>query len=109
MILYNITVGLEPGVEDDWLKYMQAEYIPSVMATSLFMENRLFRLLNAPEDSGPTFAIQFLATGLEKVDEYLEKYAPKIVSAHNERYKHQHVAFMTMLESIDQSIRMSEN
>lgn len=102
MILYNITVSIEPGIEEDWINYMQMVYIPAVMKTGLFMENRLFRLLNAPEDSGPTFAIQFLADGLEKVDEYLEQYAPEIVSMHNEKYRHQHVAFMTMLESIDQ-------
>ena len=101
MILYNITVSLEPVVENEWLEYIQQQYIPSVMETGLFMDSRFYRLLNAPEDTGPTFAIQFLASGLDKVDQYLEGPAPRIVTEHNERYKHQHVAFMTMLESID--------
>ncbi len=101
MILYNITVSLEPAVEDDWLHYMRTVYIPSVLETGLFVESKLYRLLNSPEDNGPTFAIQFLAEALDKVDTYLEKHAADIVSGHNTRYRHQHVAFMTILESID--------
>ena len=101
MILYNVTVSLEPGIETEWLDYMQKRYIPLVMKTGLFQESRLFRLLNAPSESGPTFAVQFLASGLNEVDQYLEKHAPAIVEEHNEKYRHQHVSFMTMLESID--------
>jgi hypothetical protein len=102
MILYNITISLEPGIEKYWLAYMQQQYIPSVMKTGLFRESRLFRLLNAPTESGPTFAVQFIARNLDDVDQYLEKYASTIVGEHNEKYRHQHVSFMTMLESIDQ-------
>ena len=40
-------------------------------------------------------------SGLNEVDQYLEKHAPAIVEEHNEKYRHQHVSFMTMLESID--------
>ncbi len=36
MILYNVTVALDPAIETEWLAWMQQEHIPEVMATGCF-------------------------------------------------------------------------
>ncbi|MEQ9302638.1 MAG: DUF4286 family protein, partial [Marinoscillum sp.] len=36
MILYNITVNVQEGVQEDWLNWMKAVHIPEVMQTGCF-------------------------------------------------------------------------
>lgn len=101
MILYNITFNIEPEIKDDWFAWMQEYYFPYVMETNLFVDFKLFRLLNETENDGFTYSVQFFADSLEKVNTYLENFAPKIVETHNRAFKYKHVSFMSILESVD--------
>jgi hypothetical protein len=101
MILYNITFNIEPNIKDEWLSWMSEYYYPYIMDTGLFSEYKLFRLIHETENEGFTYSVQFFSESLSKVNTYLEKYAPTITETHNEVFKHKHVAFMTILESVD--------
>ncbi len=37
MILYNVTVGIDSDVEQEWIHWMLEEHIPKVMGTKMFI------------------------------------------------------------------------
>lgn len=102
MILYNITFNIEPEIESEWINWMKDNYFTFVLNTDLFFDVKMFRLLNETENQGLTYSVQFFTDSIDKAEIYLEKYATKIFNAHNEAFRHKHVSFMTLLESIDQ-------
>lgn len=86
------------------MSWMREHYYPYVMDTGLFSEYKIFKLLNETENEGFTYSVQFFSESLGKVNTYLEKYAHKITETHNETFRHKHVSFMTILESVDRQI-----
>jgi len=98
MILYNVTVSLEPSIHTDWLEWMKNIHIPEVMATGFFVENKICRIL---VDDEITYAIQYSCDSLEKLHDYQENYAPELQKKHTERYKGKFGAFRTLLEIIE--------
>lgn len=98
MILYNVTVNIDPDVEIEWLEWMRSIHIPNVMATNLFFDQKIFRLLN--EEDASTYSIQYFAKSLDELNLYFEKFAPALVKEHLDKYKDKHVAFRTVLESV---------
>ncbi|WOK06713.1 DUF4286 family protein [Imperialibacter roseus] len=101
MVLYNVTVNIESVVEDEWLHWIKSIHIPKVMATGMFVESKIFKLLHDEGDGSATYSVQFFAASVKQVNEYLETYAPALVQAHMERYKNKHVAFRTLMEQVD--------
>jgi len=45
MIVYNVTIKVDPQIEKDWIKWQKSENIPEIMATGLFSEYKFYRLL----------------------------------------------------------------
>ena len=101
MILYNITFNIETDIQEEWLGWMNQYYFPFVLNTSLFSDVNLYRLLNETENDGLTYSVQFFSDSLAKVNSYLENFAPEITDKHNHAFRHKHVSFMTILESVD--------
>jgi hypothetical protein len=54
MILYNVTVNIDPEVHEDWLNWMKNTHIPDVLNTGMFIDNRFLRVLNTEEGEGFT-------------------------------------------------------
>lgn len=101
MILYNVTVSIDPEVEVDWLNWMKSVHIPDVMATGCFLEARIARV-HAEEEGGLTYAIGYVAPSQEKYDEYAENHAPALQREHTARYSGRFAAFRTMLSIIEE-------
>ncbi len=101
MILYNVTINIDDDVEQDWIHWMKQEHIPEVMETGYFSEYRMLRMLSeSPDETGSTFAIQYVAENLGDVEEYLEKAAPKLQKQAIIRYGTKLAAFRTVLEEV---------
>ena len=101
MILYNITFNIEPEIKEEWLSWINREYVSYLMETGSFLEIKIFHLLNETENQGLTYSVQCFSDSLEKVNSYLEVFAPRIVERHNQVFKYKHVSFMTILEEVD--------
>ena len=97
MILYNVTVKINNEVHDDWLRWMQEEHIPDMMATGLFTENKLCRIFQDDPD-GVTYAIQYLCKDMAAFEDYRDNYAQKLQKEHAQRFDNQYVAFRTLME-----------
>lgn len=101
MILYNVTVSVDPSIAEEWLEWMRAKHIPDVMSTGCFIESRLSRV-NAYEEEGVTYAITYLSLNQERLKEYQEVHAPLLQEEHSERYKGRFAAFRTFLTVIEE-------
>jgi len=101
MILYNVTVKIDLDIEEEWLPWVKENFIARTMATNLFSDQKIFKLLNEADDDGITYAIQFYANSIAEIDYFLNNYAQNIAEEHRLRFKNKHVAFMTLLESVD--------
>jgi hypothetical protein len=99
MILYNVTVNIDDEVKEEWLAWMREKHIPDVLATGLFVEYKLFRLLTEDEDAvGTTYAIQYFAKSMSQIEEYKQKHAAGLQEEHSSRYKDRYIAFRTLLQ-----------
>jgi len=102
MILYNVTVKVNLDIHSDWLEWMKTVHIPDVMKTEMFLSNRICRLIDPVDKDGFTYAIQYYAKDIGKIQTYQEKYAPELQKQHTERYKDKFVAFRTLLKVVEQ-------
>lgn len=101
MVLYNVTVNIDDDVEEDWISWMKETHIPEVMESGYFTEYRMMRMLSeSANETGKTYAIQYLAETLKHVEDYLEKAAPKLQKQSIIRYGTKMAAFRTVLEEV---------
>jgi len=100
MLLYNVTVGVDKEVELEWLEWIKAQHIPAVLKTGLFTSNKIYKILHDQEDGTVSYSLQFFATHIEKVTEYLQVFAPKLIEDHRQQFANKHVVFQTLLEEV---------
>ena len=96
MYIYNVTVNIEKSVHEDWLNWMKEVHIPEVLATGLFIDNRLCEVM-VEEEQGITYSIQYRLKDLDSLDLYQKNFAPKLQAEHAARYRDKFVAFRTIL------------
>lgn len=101
MILYNVTVSIDPDVHLEWLDWMKTKHIPDVMATGCFIESRISRV-HGEEEGGMTFAIGYIALSQDKYDEYEKNHAPALQQEHGEKYNGRFAAFRTILTVLEE-------
>jgi len=101
MILYNVTVSLDPGIQEDWLDWMRTTHIPDVMKTGCFIESRISRV-HGEEEGGVTYAVSYVTESEEMYEHYQATHAPSLQKDHSERYAGQFAAFRTMLTILDE-------
>ncbi len=100
MVLYNVTVGIDPDIEKEWLEWMKSAHIPAVMATDMFKEFKIFKVLSQEEEETVSYSVQYFAEHVDMVVKYLNEFAPPLVEEHRQRYQNKHVAFRTLLEQV---------
>ena len=99
MLLYNVTLILEDSAAEEWLQWMQEIHIPEVMATGMFVSNRLLKVLDSPNE-GVTYCAQYVAETLANYNEYKDVYAPALQEKLNEKFKNRFVAYRTLMEFV---------
>ncbi len=101
MILYNVTVTIDPQVELEWVEWMKNEHIPEVMKTGCFEEHKFLKLVTErPDVDGITYAIQYFAIDGKQIDVYMEKHAPALRQSHAAKFGNKSAAFRTLLEEV---------
>jgi phage terminase small subunit len=100
MVIYNVTVKIEAQIADEWLQWMQAEHLPELMATGLFLKNQICRLLEQNEMDEVTFTVQYFCDDYSIYNRYINEFSPMMREKVNERYKGKFVSFRTVMEII---------
>jgi hypothetical protein len=101
MIIYNVTVSVEESIKADWIKWMQTEHIPEVMACGVFTKAQINRLI-VQGDSDSTFAIAYTCASMKDLHQYQIKFAPALQQKHTEKFGDKAVAFRTLMEVIEE-------
>jgi len=100
LIVYNITIKIDPGVEEEWLEWQKKEHIPEVMDTGLFTEFKFYKLLEQNEQEGNTYVVQYFASTAAHYHEYLQKFAPHLREKIFAKWGKAFVAFRTIMEVV---------
>ena len=100
MLLYNVTIGIDKDVEEEWIEWIRTNHIPKVMNTGLFVDSRMYKILHDEDDGTVSYSIQYFSKNINSVTEYLQKFAPAIIEEHRSQFKDKHVVFQTLLEEI---------
>ena len=101
MIVYNVTVSIDPSIEKDWLRWMRESHIPDVMATGHFRDSKLCRV-KGEEQGGLTYAITYTALSQKDYDEYQKNHSPRLQREHSLRYEGRFAAFRTLLTVVEE-------
>ncbi|MCC6289519.1 MAG: DUF4286 family protein [Chitinophagaceae bacterium] len=101
MVVYNITTKVTWQIADEWLKWQQEEHIPEMLATLLFAEHKIFKLLEQHEDEGPTFTIQFFFSSLGKYEAYMRLHAAALREKAINRWGNQSISFRTVMQLVN--------
>lgn len=100
MILYNVTVSVDPSVHEEWLSWMKTVHVPDVMKTGMFLESKICRI-HAFEEGGLSYSIQYLAADAARYERYDKEFAPTLQAAHGKKFAGKFAAFRTLLEVLD--------
>jgi hypothetical protein len=100
MIVYNITIKINPEIEQPWLQWQRTEHIPDIMSTGLFTEWKMFRLLDQDESEGITYVLQYFAATPEDFELYIDQYASMLREKAFERWGDQFIAFRSVMELV---------
>ncbi|MCF6402022.1 DUF4286 family protein [Chitinophaga filiformis] len=100
MIIYNVTTKVTHFINDRWLQWMKEEHIPAIMATGLFHDYRICRLLEQDDQDGPTYSAQYFTDTLENYQTYLEEHAPALRKASYDLFGNQFVSFNTVMQVV---------
>ena len=101
MILYSITVSIDPIVAEEWLNWMRSVHIPEVMSTQCFTESRISKIL-VDDENDISYSIMYVCPNQELMDEYTRKHAPRLQKDHSQRYEGRFAAFRTLLNVIEE-------
>ncbi len=97
MLVYNVTVKLEPSVVQDWLGWMKTTHIKDVMQTGYFLSSELFEIQTDDQD-GRTFSVQYRCEHQGALNSYFKEHALALQAEHKNRYEGKYVAFRTILK-----------
>ena len=100
MIIYNVTVKVDHSIAENWIKWLQGEHIPGIIATGCFMKAAVFHLFEADDDEGITYAVQYHAANKLLYDQYIEKFSEAMRKKGADKWGNQFVAFRSVMEVV---------
>ena len=102
MFIYNVTVNVQPSIQEDWIQWMVSTHIPEVLSSGCFTGNRICKLLNVA-DEGATYAVQYTFRTMDEMERYQKEFAPALQEDHKKRYGDKALAFRTLMEVVNES------
>lgn len=100
MFIYNITIKVNNSIAEEWLKWQMEEHVPEIMATHLFKNFKIFRLLDQDDSDGPTFIFQYYADNRKNYDRYVQEHAPMLRVKAFKKWGNGFIAFRSLLERV---------
>lgn len=98
MFIYNVTAKVKPGIARDWVRWMIDEHMPELIATGIFIDARLCRLLEQDESEGLTYSAQYTCDSLEDYHEYIVRHAGAMREKGVKKWGDGFIAFRTVMQ-----------
>ncbi len=101
MIIYNVTISINPEIETEALNWLREVHIPDVFRTKLFLEYNMYKIVEDPlTKTHNSYAIQYHLESWKKFEEYTEKHAERLKGETQSKFGENVLAFRTFLEKI---------
>jgi len=100
MLIYNVTVGVDKSIEQEWLAWMKEVHIPDVMNTGMFVGNKIYKVVGVEEGESVSYAIQYAALSIAEINQYLIEFAPLLREEGPKKFGDKQAAFRTLLEEM---------
>ncbi len=100
MIVYNVTITVDPDVATDWLKWLQDEHAQEVLDTECFHKYEIYRILDHQQTEAPTYAIKYYTESMQKYEEYIENHAETLRNKGFEAFGDKFIAFRTLMQKV---------
>jgi len=101
MIVYNVTIKVDPSIANDWLTWLQEEHVVEVLETGCFTDAKIMKLLEVDDSEGPTFAIQYFAENRSQYDLYIEKFAGIMRQKSFDKWGNKFIAFRSLMQVVN--------
>jgi len=101
MLLYNVTIKVSHFIAPEWLRWLQQEHIPEMIATGCFNKATVLRLLEDTDEEGVTYAVQYQALHQADYEHYLAEFAPGMRQKGLDKWGENFIAFRTLMEIVD--------
>lgn len=99
MIIYNVTLSVEPGIEEEFIPWLKEVHIPEVLDTGLFIKAEFFRVIqDMSSKTSNSYAVQYRLEDWGKFDLYQKEHAKALQQKTIEKYGEKVLAFRTFLE-----------
>ena len=99
MLIYNVEITIEPGIEAEWLDWMKKVHVPDVVRTGCFSHCQIYQLLGGQRNE-PTYILQYHCESLETYHRYQDQFAPRLQKEHSERYAGQFRGARRLLQEV---------
>jgi len=100
MFIYNVTISIDPQIEQEWLQWMRQKHISDVLNTNCFLECKLSRV-HGEEDHGLTYSSMYLANTKEDYERYVKEFAPALRKDFNDKFQGHFASFRTTLTVVE--------
>ncbi|EGV43737.1 DUF4286 family protein [Bizionia argentinensis JUB59] len=102
MIIYNVTINVDPSIHTEWLSWMKTIQIPQVLATGNFKEAKFSKILIEEDLGGITYSVQYRAHSRESLENYYQNHADNLRLEGLNKFADKTLAFRTELEIIEE-------
>ena len=100
MVLYNVTIKVELGIVEAWVEWMKQIHMPDLMATGLFIDCKLYQIMDLDESEGVTFSAQYFCKNLDDYNNYISAFAVLMREKAFQKFGSKFVAFRTVMEQV---------
>lgn len=101
MIIYNVTVKVEPPYAEAWLDWLRKEHIPEIVGTGCFTHATIGKLLETDESDGITYAVQYHAPSKALYNRYIDKFAGEMRQKAFDKWGNKFIAFRSVMQVVD--------
>ena len=101
MIVYNITFSVDRKVEQEWLTWIKAHYLPYFLETGCFHDSKLLKLLSVEVVDHPTYACQFFSDTFKQIELFEFQFLKPIEESLIKKFGIQCPSFSTILKEVD--------
>jgi Domain of unknown function (DUF4286) len=99
MIIYSVTVTIEPAIEREWLDWMRRLHVPEVVGRGCFTGATIYKTFEPTSDE-QTYVIQYQCSAMAEYQRYRDHFAAALQKEHSDRFSGRFLASRQILEEV---------